>query len=188
VIIAWPHLPRGFSEATLKTTFHVNQLRFTQSHPREMSQLMPRFTRVPTTLYRIQSQPTVMLRDHQVQMALGRTSYDLKLVDQLVHPLPLKSHFHTPNGMSLRPVGPNMLSILERFRGTPTIYTLGCGLELPENLCIFHEHSDHYSLQTTVPMSLEEFNQSLTQFLGTLPRQSKEQFLEQMMDDNDQDN
>ena len=149
---------------------------------------MPRFTRVPTTLYRIKSQPSVRLRDYQIQMGLGRTSYDLKLVDQLVQPLPIPSSFHTPNGMSLRPAGPNMISILERFRGSPIIFTLACGLELPQGLCLYHEHSDHYSLQTTVPVALQDFNESLTRFLSALPRQTKDQFLAQMMDEDDQDN
>jgi hypothetical protein len=149
---------------------------------------IPRFTRIPLTLYRIQAQPSVRLRDYETQVTKGRTSFDLKTHDGLVQPLPPNSEFNTPNGMSLRPAGPNMFSILNKFRGEPKIFTFRCGLELPSGLCVYHEHSDHYSLQTTKPIPLNDFNQILTDFLSTLPVQSKQQFIEQQEDLDDQDN
>ena len=60
--------------------------------------------------------------------------------------------------------------------------------KLSEDLCVFHEHSDHYSLQVTREMGLEEFNGKLTEYLKSLPSNSKEEFLEWWDDVDDQDN
>lgn len=129
------------------------------------------------------------LRDFDTQMAKGRTSFDLKLDEKgFVQPVVIGSKFTTPNGMSLRPAGDTMIQILKSFRGEPKIYHLACGLELPKGLVVYHEHSDHYSLQTSEPISLTMFNERLTKFLQELPAQTKEQFLNQMEDIDDQDN
>lgn len=77
---------------------------------------MKRYTTLPITLFRIQPRLPVSLRDHAVQMAKNRQSYDLKLHNNLVKPMPV-GPFHTPNGMSLRPAGEKMVSILREFRG-----------------------------------------------------------------------
>lgn len=150
---------------------------------------MTRFSRFPITLYRIQPSLPVALRSYADQMAKGRASFDLKLHDGLYKPIgPPKDKFHTPNGMSLRPAGANMLSILENFRGSPMIYAFVCGMEVPKDMALYHEHTDHYSLQTDVDIPLEEYNEKLTSLLQSLPAQTKEQFLEMLNDDNDQDN
>ena len=60
---------------------------------------------LPLTLYRIQPRLPVYLRPWHEQRAKGRTSFDLVLRGGFVHPLPRGAHFHTPNGMSLRPPG-----------------------------------------------------------------------------------
>lgn len=148
---------------------------------------MQRITQLPLTLYRIQPRLPVNLRSFDKQMALGRSSFDLKLHDGLVLPVAQGTSFKTPNGMSLRPSSDTMRSILSSFRGEPTIYTLLTGLKLPDGLCIYHEHTDHYSMQTTKPIPLDEFNAKLTEFLKTLPSQSKEQFLAMLDDVDDQD-
>ena len=96
--------------------------------------------------------------------------------------------FHTPNGMSLRPLGPNMIDILNRFRGEAMIYRLQEATPLPEGTVLFHEHSDHYSLQVEKPMMLEDFNEKLTAYLKTLPAVTKQDFLEAYDDLDDQDN
>ena len=149
---------------------------------------MKKSLRLPITLYRIQPRLPVNLRSYADQMAKGRTSFDLKLHDGLVRPISPDTHFHTPNGMSLRPSGPNMLSILQNFKGEPSIYTLPCGLALPDGFCVYHEHSDHYSLQTTVPISLPDLNKKMTEFLQSLSVQTRQQFLEMLEDEDDQDN
>eukprot|EP00474_Spongospora_subterranea_P010321 CRZ10779.1 hypothetical protein [Spongospora subterranea] len=149
---------------------------------------MKRYTSVPITLYRIQLRLPVSLRDHAVQVARNRTSFDLKLHDGLVMPMPPNSPFHTPNGMSVRPVGPNMISILENFKGEPRVYRLQQNTKLPEELCVFHEHSDHYSIQAAEEMPLSRLNAILTTYLESLPSNSKQEFLEMWNDEDDQDN
>jgi hypothetical protein len=149
---------------------------------------MKKFTTLPLTLYRVQSRLPVKLRSFDQQILLNRTSFDLKLHNDLVLPIDPSKGFKTPNGMSLRPPSETMIRILKEFKGSPTVYTLRCGLELPEDLCVYHEHTDHYSLQTTVPISLPDFNKKLTEFLESLPVQTREQFLEMAEDVDDQDN
>jgi hypothetical protein len=152
------------------------------------SSKLTRFLIVPQTLYRIQPRLPVALRDHASQVALGRTSFDLKVhSDNLVHPV-TGDVFTTPNGMSLRPPSDAMRRILSSFRGTPTIYTLVPGLKLPDNLILLHEHTDHFSMQVRVPMTLADFNSTLTAFLQSLPSQTKEQFEAAMDDEDNQDN
>ena len=53
---------------------------------------------------------------------------------------------------------------------------------------MFHEHTDHYSMQTTTPISLPDYNEKLTEFLKTLPTQTVEEFIEEYDDFDDQDN
>ena len=141
----------------------------------------------PVTLLRIQPKLPVTLRDYDTQMKLERSSFDLKLVNGLYMPA-VGNAFSGPNGMSLRPSTPKMHEILRSFKGSPRIYTLHEGLVLPEGLVILHEHSDHYSLQTTVPIALDEYCSKLTKFLQLLPSQSREAFFAQLEDENDQDN
>ena len=148
---------------------------------------MKRYHQLPITLYRMQVKPQVMLRDFAEQMAKGRTSFDLKTVNGLVLPME-GDKFHTPNGMSLRPKSSKMIDILKEFNGSPTVYALLCGIELPEGLVAIHEHSDHWSLQTTKPIPLFEYNQKLTDFLKTLPKSTRENFLAAQEDEDDQDN
>lgn len=76
-----------------------------------------------------------------------------------------------PNGASLRPGGYNMGEILLRYRGkfnliqipAGIVSTALCvkswvdwfaGIAIPAGLILIHEHSDHYSLQTTEPCTL----------------------------------
>ena len=150
---------------------------------------MQRYTKFPQTLFRIQAKLPVSLRDYDTQMAKNRTSFDLKLVNQKVMPMPADSPFHTPNGMSLRPCSPKMIDILKNFNGNEVrVYRLQEATECPEGLCVFHEHSDHFSLQVARPMSLDEFNDKLTQYLKSIPSVTKDQFLEAYYDEDDQDN
>ncbi|KAJ3402891.1 hypothetical protein HDV05_008164 [Chytridiales sp. JEL 0842] len=151
--------------------------------------LMKRFTRLPITLFRIQPRLPVSLRDYDTQLAKNRSSFDLKLHNGLVLPMESKE-FTTPNGMSLRPANEKMVKILEAFRGGDDlrIYRLQENSLLPEDLVVFHEHSDYYSMQVAKAMSLGQFNQRLTEYLMTLPSQSKSEFMEWYNDVDDQDN
>jgi hypothetical protein len=148
---------------------------------------MKQLTILPLTLFRVQARLPVTLRSYDSQLALGRPSFDLKLRNGIVIPVPPNSPFKTPNGMSLRPASDSLRQILLNFRGNPHIYTLLTGLKLPDGLCVYHEHTDHYSLQTTIDIKLDQLNENLTQFLKTLPYQTKEQFLEMLDDVDDQD-
>ncbi|KAJ3288515.1 hypothetical protein HDU79_004789 [Rhizoclosmatium sp. JEL0117] len=150
---------------------------------------MQRYTTFPITLFRIQQKLPVSLRDHAIAMAKNRQSWDLKrhAPNNLVLPME-GSTFHTPNGMSLRPLGPKMIDILEKFKGDPTVYRMQENLKVPEGMVLIHEHSDHYSMQVAEPMSLEAFNGKLTRFLETLPKQTKQQFLDEWYDEEEGDN
>jgi hypothetical protein len=103
--------------------------------------------------------------------------------------MPVKegSPFTTPNGFSLRPASQKMIQILDSFNGNPTIYSFLTGMKLPDGFCIYHEHTDHYSLQTTEPISLEDYNRKVTELLMTLPTMTKQNFLDMMNDDDDRD-
>ena len=148
--------------------------------------VVKRFTQLPLTLFRIQPLLPVNLRNFEDQQRKGRASFDLKTVNGLVHPA-VGNSFTGPNGMSLRPSSDVMRDILVNFRGSPLVYQLPTGLVLPEGLVILHEHSDHYSLQTTMPISLPELNAKMTTFLTSLQSCTKEQFLAALDDIEDQD-
>ncbi|KAI5825828.1 hypothetical protein EV122DRAFT_206377 [Schizophyllum commune] len=128
--------------------------------------LIGRYTDVvPTELARVQSGRNIRLRDYEQQRANGRLSYDLKLKDGKV--LPAEGpNFIGPNGCSLRPpLSPMFQEVVRNFRGrNVTIYVLKEGTPLPPTLQILHEHSDHYSMQCTKPMTLEELDAELTKF------------------------
>jgi hypothetical protein len=72
--------------------------------------------------------------------------------DGLIHPK-LGDFFESPNGMSVRPRGPNMWEILDKFRGPCNVWIIPQGTPLPKELVLIHEHNDHFSVQTagTIP-------------------------------------
>ena len=99
--------------------------------------------------------------------------------------------FHTPNGMSLRQANDKMMNILNNFRGDPNllrIYRMQENSRVPEGMMLILEHTDHYSLQTSIEQSLADFNAKLTEYLKSLPSLTKEQFQEFYNDVDDQDN
>ncbi|TFK93981.1 hypothetical protein K466DRAFT_642504 [Polyporus arcularius HHB13444] len=143
--------------------------------------LLGRFDHIPVDLARVQSGTNVRLRDYEQQKALKRFSYDLKLKDGLVHPAE-GDNFIGPNGCSLRPpLSPMFQEVVRNFRGTNiTVYVIPEGIPLPPSLTLLHEHSDHYSLQCTEPVSLDALNATLTEFINKYGRKlDKEQFDEE---------
>mmetsp|Transcript_39089 Transcript_39089/g.55031 ORF Transcript_39089/g.55031 Transcript_39089/m.55031 type:complete len:154 (+) Transcript_39089:14-475(+) len=153
-----------------------------------MSSMVSRFKQLPVTLYRLQSKLPTKLREYAAQMAAGRQSYDLKLRDDgLVHPA-AGDTFIGPNGMSLRPATENMLHIAKNYRGNVTVFRLQEGLKLPDGLVLLHERDDHYSLQTDEPVTLETLNSRITEVLAECPTQTRDQFVDQLEDPDDQDN
>ncbi|KXS19844.1 hypothetical protein M427DRAFT_52692 [Gonapodya prolifera JEL478] len=150
---------------------------------------MKRYTQLPLTLYRIQARLPVSLRDQATQWSLGRRSFDLVLHDGKVRALPTTTDaFTTPNGMSPRPFGPKMAEILRQFRGSPLVYRLHEGTVLLDSLCVWHVHTDQWSMQTTVETSLHDFNQELTRLLESVPPQTREELFAEMEDKDNQDN
>eukprot|EP01088_Endostelium_zonatum_P007279 TRINITY_DN194_c0_g1_i1.p1 TRINITY_DN194_c0_g1~~TRINITY_DN194_c0_g1_i1.p1 ORF type:complete len:163 (-),score=9.33 TRINITY_DN194_c0_g1_i1:45-509(-) len=125
------------------------------------------FRKLPKTLYRVNNGRTISLRDYDSQSLKGRVSYDLHLHGDLVLPLEDSTHFKQPNGLSLRPDTPFMNELIRKFKSkNGVVFTLPEGLELPEELILYHEHSDHYSIQTTKPVTLNDFNHNLTEFFA----------------------
>ena len=151
---------------------------------------MQRFYQFPVTLYRVQPRLPVFLRDYEIQKSKKRLSFDLKLHNGLVNPMEGDT-FHTPNGMSLRQSSPKLASIVENFRNisnTMRVYRMQEASKVPQDMVLILEHTDHYSLQVSKPMSLDEFNNALTEYLSGLPSMSKEEFVEFYNDVDDQDN
>lgn len=151
--------------------------------------IVSRFKKLPVTLYRLQNALPTRLRDYAVQMAAGRQSYDLKLNpdDGLVHPAQGDTWIG-PNGMSLRPATESMYHVAKNYRGNVTVFRLQEGLLLPQGLVLLHERDDHYSLQTDEPVTLDTLNDRITALLETCPTQTRDQFVAQLEDPDDQDN
>mmetsp|Transcript_5306 Transcript_5306/g.11732 ORF Transcript_5306/g.11732 Transcript_5306/m.11732 type:complete len:101 (+) Transcript_5306:179-481(+) len=76
----------------------------------------------------------------------------------------------------------------KNYRGNVTVYRMQEGMDMPDGLIVLHERDDHYSLQTEEPVELDELNQRLTSFLEELPSQTRDQFVDQLEDPDDQDN
>ncbi|KAE9389023.1 hypothetical protein BT96DRAFT_926766 [Gymnopus androsaceus JB14] len=133
---------------------------------------------VPFELARVQSGVNVNLRDYAKQKELGRISYDLKTVDGMVHPA------EGPNFIENRflPTFQEVVRQFPRFKYSNLLcsYTELLGVKLPETLVILHEHSDHFSIQCTKPMSLDALNHELTEFINEHGRVlNKEEFDEE---------
>ncbi|KAH9454147.1 hypothetical protein Pst134EB_014243 [Puccinia striiformis f. sp. tritici] len=135
----------------------------------------------PVELARVQSGRNVNLRNYESQVKLKRLSFDLKTHDGKVLPA-LSPNFLGPNGCSLRePFSPTFQEVVRNFRGTNiVVYIIPKGTFLPKKLTLLHEHSDHFSLQCTEPMSLAELNKEITQFFTNSARAiTKEEFGEE---------
>ncbi|KAG6833155.1 hypothetical protein H0H87_010542 [Tephrocybe sp. NHM501043] len=141
--------------------------------------LIARYTdKVPFELARVQSGTHVKLRDYETQVKLKRFSYDLKLQDGKVLPAD-GPNFIGPNGCSLRePLSPTFQEVVRNFRGSNIIISvIPEGTPIPPTLQILHEHSDHFSMQCTEPMALDELNNELTKFITAHAKtMDKEQF------------
>ena len=120
----------------------------------------------PVELFRINSSATVSLRDFEEQRKKNRKAYDLHVnhKDGLVYPVE-NNTFVRPNGASMRPNGPMFQEIARTFKGRNTVvWRVPSGTPIPPELVLFLENSDHYSLQTSRPVTLQSLNQYLTKF------------------------
>jgi len=153
--------------------------------------LLGRFAGVlPVSLFRIQSGVNVRLRLEAAQKAAGRESFDIsahengKVVLPRVPPVPggaaTEELFLGPNGMSMRPKGSMLAVLFARFRAQRVlIFEVPAGTRIPPELCVLHEHSDHYSVQPAVRMGPAALNTALTAFLvqpGVVRMESKDAF------------
>ena len=92
---------------------------------------------------------------------------------------PMESDYYiTPNGLSLRPRGIYICDIISSFKGKFEVVYIPAGVDIPEGLVLILEIGDHYSLQTTVPISPPELNKKMTDFLKPFERMAKEEFFE----------
>ncbi|EFC44493.1 predicted protein [Naegleria gruberi] len=90
--------------------------------------------------------------------------------------------FECPNGLSLRPGGHTLGHILAHYKKKVGLILIPEGVAIPDDLVLIHEHTDHYSLQTSVPCTEDELNAKLNHFFETTPNIQKvplEAYLEQ---------
>jgi hypothetical protein len=139
----------------------------------------------PPTLCRIQGGASVRLRLEAAQRSVGRASFDISAHEggAVVRPrVPAgeDERFLGPNGMSMRPKGGMLAVIVGGFKGARTIvFEVPAGTPLPPELCVLHEHSDHFSVQPALEMTPARLNAALTAFLaqpGVIRMESKEVF------------
>ncbi|CAF0920054.1 unnamed protein product [Brachionus calyciflorus] len=80
--------------------------------------LLGRYTKVfPVTLFRLQSSASVKLKEYYRQQKQNKPSFDFKIgKDGLVHPM-TSDEFVIPNGISMRPIGQMLETILRPFHG-----------------------------------------------------------------------
>lgn len=138
--------------------FFIRSARAYSKKPSKRPKLLGVYSSLPCDLFRVNATEKVILRDHDSQVAKNRTSYDTYLdANGLLQPSPSTGRFERPNGMSLRPNGPFLQEIVRGFNSDRmTIYKLPKGLELKtRQLTCLWEHSDHHSVQTTVPIELD---------------------------------
>ena len=162
----------SLAQTPLKTRrVHALRSRALSTAPRAARPLLGRYNKTPMVLYRVQNGEKVILREHSEQMKLKRTSFDLKLgADGLVHPA-LGPNFIGPNGASLRPAGFVFGEIVANFRGPRMrIIEIPSGVDLPKELMLLHEHSDHYSLQTSEKRTLRGMHYESPLLVPTSPR------------------
>jgi hypothetical protein len=131
-------------------------------------------TVLPVSLFRIQGGASVRLRLEAAQRAAGRSFFDISAHEGGKVVLPrappgagAEELFLGPNGMSMRPKGQALAVVIEHFRATRTlIFEMRAGTSIPPELCVLHEHSDHYSVQPAMTMTPAALNAALTAWLA----------------------
>ncbi|KAL2404403.1 hypothetical protein ABEF93_004288 [Exophiala dermatitidis] len=109
--------------------------------------LLGRYTVVPRDLFRMSAGSLTRLRD--ISLRPGAPSWDVMTIDGKVQPLGMTSDwaqwciFATEYENSAIP-----------------------GTTLPEDLILIHERGEHYSLQASREMTLDELNAEVTSFLN----------------------
>ncbi|KAI1275389.1 hypothetical protein F5Y07DRAFT_175237 [Xylaria sp. FL0933] len=136
------------------------------------------FRSFPKELFRVNNGRHIKLRVQQP----GRHVFDIVTRNGRVEPKALDPEtYMAPNGASMRPNSPYQQSlVLSRFRGPDVIvYAIAKGTQLPDDLLLVHERSDHYSLQPGASMSIEDLNGKITDFMWKVARvYTREKWLE----------
>ncbi|KAI0467839.1 hypothetical protein F4859DRAFT_517707 [Xylaria cf. heliscus] len=136
------------------------------------------FKRFPKELFRVNNGRHVKVRVQQP----GRHVYDILAQNDQVEPKALNPQVYVgPNGASMRPNSPyQQLLVSSRFRGPDVVvYAIAKGTQIPDDLLLIHERSDHYSLQPGVSMSVDDLNSKITDFMWKVARvYTREQWLE----------
>ncbi|ATY61207.1 hypothetical protein A9K55_006877 [Cordyceps militaris] len=109
---------------------------------------------LPYTLFRLSAKKNIKLRDLTIR---SRPSYDVISDQGIVHPLTTTETYAGPNGASMRPLGEAQISLVENFRGdSVVVYEIPENTPLPPDLVLVHEYDDHYSLQPSKDMTVDE--------------------------------
>jgi hypothetical protein len=134
--------------------------------------------KTPVKLFRIATGKgkKINLRERSAQVAKGSPSFDFTIQsDGLIHPM-TGPDFMGPNGMSLRPNGMSQYEILAGMRGEVSVTEIPEGVPIPEGLVLLHEHTDHFSMQSTVACTPRELNNKLTKFVEQYERYPKSEW------------
>ncbi|KAI1351129.1 hypothetical protein F5Y01DRAFT_134339 [Xylaria sp. FL0043] len=127
------------------------------------------FRSFPKELFRVNNGRHIKVRVKQP----NRHVYDILAENGQVEPKALNPQTYVaPNGASLRPNSPYQQALVSsRFRGPDVIvYGIAKGTQLPDDLLLVHERSDHYSLQPGAPMSIEDLDNKITDFMWKVAR------------------
>lgn len=120
------------------------------------------------------------MRERQAQLMKNSLSFDfIGGKDGLVHPTE-GDYYRAPNGISLIPSGNTFWHIVAPWRGNPkiTFVPQGTVIDPSLDLVLIRERNEHYSLQTTKPISLKTLNDKLTLFLGQFQLLTKAEYVE----------
>ncbi|KAJ0158846.1 hypothetical protein CTA2_10756 [Colletotrichum tanaceti] len=147
-----------------------------------MSRFIDSFKCVPVLLFRVSSGKTVKLRE----FSLKRTkSFDVIPEKGMVKPKALEpSTYEGPNGASMRPLGKFQNELVQSYKGDKVVvYAVPEGTQLPKDLILVHEHSDHYSLQPAVEMPLNKLNEKINKFYAKYAKEyTKSKWLKTFQD------
>lgn len=158
---------RPTSRTTASNIFKLASKRTLQTGKRP---LVAKYDVLERDLFRINNGVKVKLRPRAEQEAKGRKAFDL-VVDETGHikPSPATGLFEGPNGMSMRPNSSALQELVRHVTGKNLlVYRIKAGTDLKAlDLVCLWEHSEHHSVQTTVPITLDKLNKKLTDLLKT---------------------
>ncbi|KAL2173072.1 uncharacterized protein P884DRAFT_273585 [Thermothelomyces heterothallicus CBS 202.75] len=124
-----------------------------------MSSFMSQFGHFPTKLFRLSATSKTKLRDYTLKKS---ASYDILTAQGIAQPIASVT-YERPNGASMKPLSAGWFQLVQKFKGSKVVvFEIP---EVPEDLILIHEHSDHYSLQPRVSMPLDDLNKKIDAFL-----------------------